>query len=188
VPDSVLEKIASGDKSAVADCVDRYSGLVWSLARRFTSCDADTEDAVQEIFISLWKSAKRFDATKSSEPTFISMIARRRLIDWNRQRQRTVSSDPLQATDAIEESAVNDPAVNLEISDEASKATRLIASLPNEQQEAIKLSVYNGLTHPQIAARMNLPLGTIKTHIRRGLVRVRETLAKNVVFKQGGNH
>ena len=77
VSESLLEKIASGHRSAVSDCVNRYGGLVWSLARRFTATQADAEDAVQEIFISLWKSAERFDSSKSSEMTFVAMIARR---------------------------------------------------------------------------------------------------------------
>lgn len=176
MPEFLLNKIASGDKSAVSDCLDRYGGLVWALARRFTSCQADAEDAVQEIFISLWKSAKRFDSSKSSEPTFIAMIARRRLIDLNRRKHPAAETITPQALDDVEFVGDIDPSRQAELSDEVSEAMRVLGDLPGEQQQAIKLSVYSGLTHPQIAEHMNLPLGTIKTHIRRGLVRVRERL------------
>ena len=186
VSESLLEKIASGDRSAVSDCVNRYGGLVWSLARRFTGSQADAEDAVQEIFISLWKSAERFDSSKSSEMTFVAMIARRRLIDLNRKRKtasKAISSQPI---DTVEPESISDPSEQAELSDDAAEAIRVLNDLPDDQQQAIKLSVYSGLTHNQIAERMNLPLGTIKTHIRRGLVKVRDKLNQAMVVNQGG--
>ena len=82
----LLPRIAAGDSDAIQRFVDRYKSLIWWLARKHASTDA--EDAVQEIFIDLWKSAERFDASKASEPTFVGMIARRRLIDRARKRQR----------------------------------------------------------------------------------------------------
>lgn len=186
VSESLLVKISSGDKSAVSDCVNRYGGLVWSLARRVTNSQADAEDAVQEIFISLWKSASRFDASKSSEMTFVAMIARRRLIDLNRKQQTASRSLSSQSVDTVDPVTLNDPSDQVELSDEASEAIRVLNDLPGDQQEAIRLSIFNGLTHHQIAERMNLPLGTIKTHIRRGLVKVRERLKQSIVVERGG--
>ncbi len=182
--ESLLQRIGSGDKSAVSDCLDRYGGLVWSLARRFTSSQADAEDAVQEIFISLWKSAQRFDPAKASEVTFVAMVARRRLIDLNRKRQSAAAVSS-QSLDSVEPAALNDPTDSVSINDEAAQALQVLNELPDEQAQAIKLSVYSGLTHNQIAERMGLPLGTIKTHIRRGLVKVRDRL-KPVIADQGG--
>lgn len=187
VSESLLEKIASGDRSAVSDCVNRYGGLVWSLARRFTGSQADAEDAVQEIFISLWKSADRFDSSKSSEMTFVAMIARRRLIDLNRKKQTASRAIPSQPLDSSEPVMVSDPTAQVELTDDASEALRVLSELPSDQQRAIKLSVYNGLTHIQIAEKMSLPLGTVKTHIRRGLVKVREKLNQSVIVNQGGS-
>ena len=85
---SILARIAAGDPGAVEECMDRYGGLVWTLARRWSASDADAEDAVQEVFLTLWKNASRFDETKSSEKTFITMITRRRLIDRIRHSKR----------------------------------------------------------------------------------------------------
>src|ERR1043165_482447 len=94
---ALLARVAGGDPRAVRDCIARYGGLVWSIARRFEGADA--EDAVQEIFLDLWKSAARFDPQIASEPAFVAMIARRRLIDRRRTRRRrptteTIASEP----------------------------------------------------------------------------------------------
>lgn len=185
VSEALLTRIGNGDKTAVAACVDKYGGLVWSLARRFSQTQADAEDAVQEIFISLWKSAERFDSSKSSEMTFVSMVARRRLIDLNRRRQavsRAVTTQPIDSVDVANSSDVAEKAA---IDDQASHALQVLNQLPDDQCKAIKLSVYNGLSHNQIAEQMNLPLGTIKTHIRRGLNKVRDQL-RHLVADQGG--
>src|SRR5215813_5986353 len=94
---ALLARVASGDRGAVRDCIARYGGLVWSIARRFEGADA--EDAVQEIFLDLWKSAARFDPRIASESAFVAMITRRRLIDRRRTRRRrptteTIASEP----------------------------------------------------------------------------------------------
>lgn len=79
VSEPLLPRIASGDRDAVAACLDRYPSLVWSPARRFTNSRTDAEDAVQEISIDLWSNAGRFDGGKTSETTFVALLARRRL-------------------------------------------------------------------------------------------------------------
>ena len=91
--DSILQRVAAGDTEAVAACIDRFGGLVWSLARRFLDRPTEAEDAVQEIFIELWKSASRFDPSIASETTFVAMIARRRLIDRQRKLGRRLESE-----------------------------------------------------------------------------------------------
>lgn len=118
--------------------------------------------------------------------TFVSMIARRRLIDLNRKRQTASRVMPAESVDSVDLASMNDPARNAELSDDAAEAIRFLDDLPGAQKEAIRLSIYSGLTHLQIAERMNLPLGTIKTHIRRGLVKVREQLKQTIVMNQGG--
>src|ERR1041385_2281154 len=90
---ALLARVAGGDPRAVRDCIARYGGLVWSIARRFEAADA--EDAVQEIFLDLWKSAARFDGRIASEAAFVAMIARRRLIDRKRTRGRRPTIQPV---------------------------------------------------------------------------------------------
>jgi RNA polymerase sigma-70 factor (ECF subfamily) len=170
--DCVLPRIAAGDPAAVPDCIARYGGLVWSLARRFLGNPADAEDAVQDVFIELWKNAGRYDPTRASEPTYITMIARRRLIDRKRRAGRAPTAQAL----GDEHPAAPGSGERLEIEDEAARAAAVLNELRDDERRVIQMAVYQGLTHEAIAAATGLPVGTVKTHIRRGLIRVRERL------------
>lgn len=174
---SILQRVAAGENTAVQECLDKYGGLVWSLARRMCRNNADAEDAVQEIFIEIWKNAERYDSEQASETTFIAMIARRRLIDRLRKQTRQPEIDSLE--DSVYEPAgatVNeDILTNLE----AREAARVLKDLRPEQRKAIYLSIVQGCSHQEIADRLDMPLGTVKTHIRRGLIETREMLGFN---------
>lgn len=178
---SILGCVASGDPDAVRACMDRYSGLVWSLARRFCFNPTDAEDAVQEIFLDLWKSAARFDAQVASEATFIAMIARRRLIDRRRRASRAgrVASVEINTIRVQSERGGGGGDGRLERQEEAMRAAEAIEKLRPEQQRVLRLSVYQGLSHERIAEATGLPLGTVKTHVRRGLIRVRELIGES---------
>lgn len=168
---SLLQRVADGENDAVRACIAAYSGLVWSLARKFCSNQAEAEDVVQDIFVSLWRSADRFDPRIASEATFVAMIARRRLIDFTRRkgRQPVVAGTPDQAPSPPSASVTD-------VSDEARWAYEEFASLSSEQQRVLRLAVFHGLSHEKIAESTQLPLGTVKTHIRRGLIKIRERL------------
>ena len=170
---AILQRIASGDKTAVQDCLNAYGGLVWSLARRMSPNTDDAEDAVQEIFIDIWKNAERFDESQSSETTFVAMIARRRLIDRLRYANRRISTDSIE--DMISE-PTNGAEADLYISLEAKEAARALETLRPEQQQVLQLSIIQGLSHQEISDATGMPLGTVKTHARRGLLQVREFL------------
>ena len=170
---AILKRIANGDKNAVQDCLNVYGGLIWSLARRMSPNTDDAEDAVQEIFIDIWKNAARFDAAQSSETTFVAMIARRRLIDRLRYSNRRISAGSLE--DVVTEPA-NSSDVDLQISIEAKEAAQALETLRPEQRQVLQLSIIQGLSHQEISQAMGMPLGTVKTHARRGLMQVREFL------------
>jgi RNA polymerase sigma-70 factor (ECF subfamily) len=172
VTDCVLPRIAAGDPAAVPDCITRYGGLVWALARRFLGNAADAEDAVQDVFIELWRNAARYDPSRASEPTYITMIARRRLIDRKRKAGRTPVAQPLND----EPPGVPPRTDRVEIEDDAARAAAVLGELREDERRVIQMAVYQGLTHEEIAAATGLPVGTVKTHIRRGLIRVRERL------------
>lgn len=169
----LLTRVAAGDEKAVEACLNQFGNLVWSLARRFTTSRADAEDAVQEIFIDLWSSAGRYDPGKASETTFVAMLARRRLIDRLRKSKRQPDIEELSAAADVEQSGL--PA-DVALKDDAARAERLIRTLKPEQQQVIRLAVYEGHTHQSIADALQLPLGTVKTHLRRGLLKVREAM------------
>ncbi len=170
---TILYRIAEGDKTAVQDCLDKFGGLVWSLARRMCPNKEDAEDAVQEIFIDVWKNAGRFDELQASETTFIAMIARRRLIDRLRKIQRQPNIDSFE--DILAEPAEFSNK-RMQINVEANEAAKALQHLRPEQQQILQLSIVQGFSHQEIADALKMPLGTVKTHARRGLLQVREFL------------
>ena len=173
VPQTTLQRVAAGESSAVEECLQKYSGLVWSVARKLCPNHADAEDAVQEVFIEVWRHADRFDPQVASESTYITMIARRRLIDRFRRRGRELDTAPIQE-EMVESASRHEQ--QTEIEEEAARAKQYMRQLRPEQQQILELSIMHGLSQSQIAETTKLPLGTVKTHARRGLLRLRELL------------
>lgn len=183
---TILQRIAAGDEPAVGEFIDRYGDLVWSLARRYLGYHADAEDAVQEIFIEIWTNAARYDPKVASEVAFISTITRRRLIDRLRKHERQPGLDPIDeqigakqpvsATAALDEDA------------ELAQVERVLSDMPPEHQRILAMSLYEGYTHSEIADRLEMPLGTVKTRVRRGLIQIREQLklAQELDEDEGG--
>jgi RNA polymerase sigma-70 factor (ECF subfamily) len=169
----LLPRVAQGDAGAVREFIDRYGALVWSLVRESTRDPSQAEDAVQEIFISIWKAAERFDPERGSETVFLTTIARRRLIDRFRRRSRGPDIEPLDEVVAAEDDA---GLRRVELDDEASPAFAALRQLEPQQKRLIELWVVGGMTHSEIATSTGTPLGTVKTKIRRGLIRLRELL------------
>jgi RNA polymerase sigma-70 factor, ECF subfamily len=183
VAEAILHRIAQGDKTAVQDCLNKYGGLVWSLARRMSPNTEDAEDAVQEIFVDVWKNAARFDESQSSETTFIAMIARRRLIDRLRYAKRRISADSLE--DIVSEPQ-NNAAEEMQTNIEAKDAARALQQLRPEQRQVLQLSIVQGLSHQEISDATGMPLGTVKTHARRGILQVREFLGMSGIETMKG--
>lgn len=184
--DLLLPRIADGDQSAVPECISRYGGLIWSLARRRMASREDAEDVVQEVFIDLWRSADRFDPLVAEEITFVAMIARRRVIDRVRRRARLPQTASIDGIDAVElPDPPGDASVErrLELGEEARIADEHLGQLKPEEQRVLRLSIYDDLSHSAIATCTGLPLGTVKSHIRRGLDSLRLKLAGRA---QGG--
>ncbi len=169
----LLPRIAAGDERAVRDCMARYGALVWSLARRWSAESGDAEDAVQEIFIDLWRTAARYDTARTSEAGWVAMIARRRLIDRARKRER------LPALESIPDDfdAASETERDLDREWRAEQARAVLRELPPAQRRMLELSLVHGRTHDEIARDTDTPLGTVKSHIRRGLARARDLLA-----------
>lgn len=169
----LLSRIARGDQSAVRAFLDQYGGWIYALARRHVRKAEDVDDAVQEVFVHLWSNAHRFDPTRSSEMTFVTLLARRRLIDRRRRDDRAP------AHESIPEEFLGtepDASARIELREESERANQALSQLDINQRQALQLSIYQGLTHEEIASRLDLPLGTVKTHLRRGLIRLRALL------------
>ncbi|MEM7682949.1 MAG: sigma-70 family RNA polymerase sigma factor [Planctomycetota bacterium] len=169
----LLPKVAQGDAQAVSDCLSKYGRLVWSLAVRMLGPGPDAEDAVQEVFVELWRCAERFDPAKGREETFVGTVARRRLIDQRRRR----SARPQTQTMVAEPPAEAPGTDRLASQEDLERIEAAMSELKPEQAEALRFAVADGLSHREVAERMGLPLGTVKTHVRRGLIRLRDRLA-----------
>jgi len=181
-PASALKRMAQGDKRALADCIDQHGGLIWALSRRMSPTPADAEDATQEIFLTIWKNAARFDPTRGSEAVFIATLARRLLINRYRQRRRRPTEVAVDETESLQWAATG---LSSETSAEANQASAALSSLRPEQQRIITLAVVHGLSQSEIAAQIGMPLGTVKTLMRRGLLKVREMLNIEVDVEAG---
>lgn len=168
--EDLLPRVAQGDPVAVRECISRYGGRVRAVALRYLGATF-ADDATQEIFIELWRFAGRYDSSRGTEPVFVMTIARRRCIDLRRKLAIRPNVDPL--PDAL---PANDRSDAITISDEANRARAVMDELGKEQRTAIELAVCDGHTHEEVARKMSLPLGTVKSHIRRGLNRLRDVL------------
>lgn len=170
----VLPRLAAGEPRAMNECIDRYGGLIWGIVRRAIKDNAAAEDLVQEIFTEVWKKAGFFDPALASEATFIALVARRRSIDFLRRQGRQPGFEPLEAAESIPVSSA--PASAVDCDPEAVKST--IATLPDDTRQLFRMFFEDGYTHPEIAEKTGLPLGTVKTRLRRGLLTLRERLSR----------
>lgn len=185
VHENLLSKVANGNPEAFEKLINKYGNLIWSIARRYLSNQDEAEDAIQEIFVALWQSAGRFDPNKASEITFISMIARRRLIDNLRKNNKH------KVLKSIEDSLSDDvfsQKSNLERNAEISLVVKALKKLDIQDQELLSLSIYQGYSHLEIAKLLNLPLGTVKTKIRRNLMKIRDEIKRVNTRVKNFNH
>jgi RNA polymerase sigma-70 factor (ECF subfamily) len=136
-----------------------------------TRSRADAEDAVQEIFIDVWRSAGRFDAAQGSEKVFITTIARRRLIDRIRRGKMNQMMD---SVESLEDVKWAEPGNDGEVRVEAERAAAVVARLRPDQCKVLRMGLLEGMTHSEIATATGMPLGTVKTQMRRGLIQVRQ--------------
>ena len=178
----LLPAVAAGDSQAVSDFLDRYKGLVWWLARQLLT-ESEAEDAVQEVFVELWSNADRYDPAKSSEAAFVSMVARRRFIDRRRRAGRRPVETPLET---VERERSDRGSAAIEACAEASLAKEAIGQLEEKERDVLSQAIFLGLSHSEIAGRTGLPLGTVKTYVRRGLSRVRDALQRATRFRREG--
>lgn len=170
---AILERIADGEPGAMNELVDQYGDLVWSLARRYFGASPIAQESVQEAFLSLWSSAGRFRPDRGSELTFVLTVARRRIVDQVRHEARFSGSVPL-AGNEVDHNSSDQARLDAQL--DMMRVRPLLRQLSGNEREILSLSLYEGYSHSEIAKRLNMPLGTVKTRIRRSLIRLRAAL------------
>jgi len=169
-----LQAVSRGDESALAALYDRYRLILFGLILRILHDRQEAEDVLQEVFFQIWRRANDFDPARGRAFTWLVTIARSRALDRLRMlssRSRFVEADEQTVSDEV-----TDTAQELVKSEEGQIVRQALDELPHEQRRALLLAYFEGLTQAQIAERLGDPLGTVKTRMRSGLIKLRELL------------
>jgi RNA polymerase sigma-70 factor (ECF subfamily) len=173
--DALLGAVADGDQAAFETVYDRLAGPVYGLIRRVLRDPAQSEEVAQEVLLEVWRGASGFDPRRGSATSWIMTIAHRRAVD--RVRSETAAAErELRSAAVAEPPRADDVAETVAASLEAERVRRCLDGLTSLQREAVTLAYYKGYSYPQVAALLNVALGTIKSRIRDGLIRLRDCL------------
>jgi RNA polymerase sigma factor (sigma-70 family) len=170
--EALVALVARSDESALAELYDRVGGTAYGLAYRVLRDEALAEDAVQEAFLGLWRSAASFIPERAKASTWILTLVHRRAVDTVRREQRRRTEALETAPEPQAASSEEDAWLRLE----RERVQAALAQLPDQQREAIELAYYGGYTQSELADRLGQPLGTIKSRMFSGLSRLRELL------------
>lgn len=170
-----MKAIAARDEAALAQLYDRYRVILFGLLMRILGNREEAEDVLQEVFLQVWRKAEDFDETRGRPFTWLVTLGRSRGID----RLRTLASRERVAEAGAREASeeISDAASDAFRSEQRGLVNNALAQLPDEQKGPLMLAYFDGLTQSEIATRLGAPLGTVKTRMRTGLIRLRELLA-----------
>ena len=174
-PDEALLALAAReDEDALAQLYDRYSRVAYGLALRIVRDQALAEDAVQEAFLTVWRTAGSFRSDRAKPSTWILTLVHRRAVDLVRREERR-RADPLEAAPEPTGRGTDE---EVDVRAKRQLVQEALRQLPDDQREALELAYYGGFTQSQLAERLGVPLGTIKSRMFGGLSRLRELLAE----------
>ena len=177
LPDAELvRRIADRRPEALAELYDRFAPLLLGLVRRILGNRSDAEEVVQETLLQAWSQASRYDARRSSVPTWLVLMARSRAIDLLRSRRvRARAVESVQQEGAPADTSPEGP-VSVWYGERQQRVASALAALPAEQREVLEKAFYEGLSQREIAAATGIPLGTVKTRTLLAMRKLREAL------------
>ena len=170
-----LARVGAGSESALQEVYSNTSAKLFGLILRILGDRGEAEDALQEVYVSVWRRAGSFDPSKASPVTWLAAIARNRAIDRLRASGRPRPSEPIETARDIADSG-DDALAQLEASEERARLNGCVEELEARQAAAIRSAFFGGLSYPELAERAEVPLGTMKSWVRRGLLRLRDCL------------
>lgn len=171
----LLGKVAEGDQSAFAALYDQTASRVLGLVRRLLKDYAQSEEVTQEIFLEVWQNSKRYDPSKGSAVTWILTMAHRRAVDRIRASQSTRDRDTKIGIRDLERE-YDSVSESVEISVEHERVGKALSRLTELQRQAVTLAYYGGYSHSEVAQMLSVPIGTVKTRLRDGMIRLRDEL------------
>ncbi|HEX7878003.1 MAG TPA: sigma-70 family RNA polymerase sigma factor [Candidatus Eisenbacteria bacterium] len=174
----LVERLRAREGQALSELYDQYGPIVFAIARRIVKSPGDAEEVTQEVFLYAWEKAHLFDPARGTLFTWLGTLARSRGIDRLRnQKSQERRRDALsRAVSAEPRPRDSDPRRELDLIEAKDRVRGALKQLPPEQREPIEIAYFEGLTQSEIAARLEKPLGTIKTRMRQGMLRLRESM------------
>ncbi|TFD70375.1 sigma-70 family RNA polymerase sigma factor [Cryobacterium gelidum] len=173
--EELLTRVAHGDQSAFGELYDQIAPRVLGLVKRLLVDHAQSEEVTQEIFLEIWQSAARYESTRGGASTWILTMAHRRAVDRIRSSQAGRDRD---TKIGIRDLAVayDHVAETVEVRIEHERVEKAMTRLTQLQRQAVSLAYYGGFSHSEVADMLHIPLGTVKTRLRDGLIRLRDEL------------
>lgn len=179
----LMQRIAEGQEAAASELYDRFGALVFKAARQVLPTRAEAEDAVQEVFVRLWKTADRYDPSRAKLVTWVMLIGRRHLIDRLRRKQVRPTDLSLEGDPAWERGAGDSSRIESQERDQL--LYKRVTELPALQREVIERAYLQGFTLREVAEQLDAPLGTVKSALSRGLARLRDRLVEDQRMGEG---
>jgi RNA polymerase sigma-70 factor, ECF subfamily len=175
----LIVSLRQGNQNALSILYDRYGGLVYTLALKLLDRRGEAEDLTQDIFLSFWKQDK-FNPNRATLSTYLCLVTRSRAIDKLRSRQSEQKSIVRLQQITISETELPTLLDSVTLAEEQLLVRESLVQLIDRQRQILELSYYRGLSQSAIATQLNLPLGTVKTHMRQGLIKLRQLLQSQI--------